>query len=67
MARMRERTSVYRGWVGESECRRPLGRPKHRWEDSIKIYFQEVLWGRGAWTGLTWLRVGAGGGLLSMQ
>jgi hypothetical protein len=42
---------------------RPLGRPKLRWEDNIKMDLQEVE-RRGAWTGLSWLRIGTGGGLL---
>jgi hypothetical protein len=37
-------------------------RPSHRWEDNIKMDLQEVGW--GAWTGLIWLRIGTGGGLL---
>jgi len=36
--------------VGKPEGRRPLGRPRHRWGDNIKIDFQEV--GCGVWTGL---------------
>jgi hypothetical protein len=48
--------------VGRSEGRRPLGRPRHRWEDNIKMDVPEVGW--GAWTGLIWLRIGTGGGLL---
>jgi hypothetical protein len=47
---------------GGPEGRRPLGRPRRRWEDNIKMDFQEVEW--GAWTGLIWLRIGTGGGLL---
>jgi hypothetical protein len=48
--------------VGRPEGRRPLGRSRHRWEDNIKMDPQEVRW--GAWIGLIWLRIGAGGGLL---
>jgi len=33
-----------------------------RWNDSIKMDSQEVGW--GAWAGLIWLRIGAGGGIL---
>jgi len=33
---------VYRDLVGKPEGKRPLGRPRHRWEDNIKIDFQEV-------------------------
>jgi len=53
---------VHRGLMGKIEGRRPLGRPRHRWEDNIKMDLQEV--GCGAWTGLIWLRIGTGGGLL---
>ena len=44
------------------EGQRPLGRPRRRREDNIKMDLQEVGW--GAWTGLNWLRIGTGGGLL---
>jgi len=37
---------------------RPLGRPRHRQEDNITMDLQEVGW--GTWTGLIWLRTGAG-------
>ena len=38
-----------RGHWGEPEGRRPLGRPRRRWEDNIKIDLQEVGVGRGDW------------------
>jgi hypothetical protein len=44
--------------------RRSLGRPRRRWEDSIKMDLPEVEWEGGAWNGLSWLRIGTGGGLL---
>jgi hypothetical protein len=34
---MGERRGAYRALVGKPEGRRPLGRPRHRWEDIIKI------------------------------
>jgi len=34
-ARMRERRGIYRALVGKPEGKRPLGRPRHRWEDNI--------------------------------
>jgi hypothetical protein len=40
-----ERNGAYRIFVGKSEGRRPLGRPRHRWEDNIKTALQEVGWG----------------------
>ena len=42
VARMGERRGVYRVLVGKPEGKRPLGRPKRRWEDNIKIDIQEV-------------------------
>jgi len=38
---MGERRGVYRVLVGEPEGKRPLGRPRSRWEDTIEIDFQE--------------------------
>ena len=62
VARMGERRSVYRVLVGKTEGKRPLGRPKCRWEDSIKMDLQELGCGgmdgiklaqdRGRWWGL---------------
>jgi hypothetical protein len=59
---MGERRGAYRILVGRPEGRRLLGRPRRRWENNIKMDLQEVGW--GAWTGLIWLRIGTGGGLL---
>ena len=50
VARMGERRGVYRVLLGKPERKRPLGRPRHRWDDNIKMDLQEVGW--GAWTGL---------------
>jgi hypothetical protein len=38
---MEERRGVYRVLVGKPEGKSPLGRPRRRWEDNIKIYLQE--------------------------
>jgi len=56
------RRGVYKVLVGKPERKRPLGRPKRRWEDNIKMDLQEV--GCGVWTGSSWLRIGTGGGHL---
>jgi hypothetical protein len=40
---------VYRVLVGKAEGKRPLGRPRCRWEDNIKMDLQEVGKGRGDW------------------
>jgi hypothetical protein len=50
IAHMGEGRGAYRILVGRPEGRRPLGRPRHRWEVNIKMDLQEVGW--GAWTGL---------------
>jgi len=42
VARMGERRGVYRVLVRKSEGKRPLGRPRRRWEDNIKMDLQEV-------------------------
>jgi hypothetical protein len=39
--------------VGKPEGKRPLWRPRHRWEDNIKMDFQEVGGGREDWMELT--------------
>jgi len=39
---MGEKEYVYRVLVGKLQCKRPLGRPRCRWEDNIKVDIQEV-------------------------
>jgi len=46
---MGERTDVYRILVGKPEGKRPLGRPRLRWEDNIKMDLQEVECGGMDW------------------
>jgi len=57
---MWEMKDVHSVSVGKPEGKKPLGRPRSRWEENIKINLQEVGWGK--WTGLIWLRLEAGGG-----
>jgi hypothetical protein len=45
VARMVERRGAYRALVGNAEGRRPLGRPRRRWGDNIKVELREVGWG----------------------
>jgi len=52
VARMREDRGVHRVLVGKPEGKRPLGRPRRRWEDNIKIDLKEVGGGRGDWVEL---------------
>jgi len=40
---------MYRVFVGKAEGKRPLGRPRHRWEDNIKMALQEVGFGSMDW------------------
>jgi hypothetical protein len=49
---MGERRVVYRVLVGKPEGKRPLGRPRRRWEENIKIDLQEVGYGCVDWMGL---------------
>ena len=42
VARMGEKMGVYRVLVGKPEGRRPLGRPRRRWMDDIRLDLQEV-------------------------
>jgi len=52
VACMWERRGIYRVLVGKPEGKRPLGRPRRRWEDNIKIDLQEVECGSMDWTEL---------------
>jgi len=52
VARMGEERAAYRVLVGKLEGRRPLGRPRRRWVDNIRIDFQEVGCGYVDWFGL---------------
>jgi hypothetical protein len=53
---------MYRVLVGKPERKRPLGRPRGRWEANIKMDLQEV--GCGDTDRIEWLRIGTGGGHL---
>jgi len=58
---MGERRGVYRFLVGKPEGKRPLGKPRRRWEDNIEMDFQEVGCGGMDWIELAedrdrWLR-----------
>jgi hypothetical protein len=47
VACMGESRGVYRDLEGRHDEKRLLGRPRHRWEDNIKINFEKVRWGFG--------------------
>ena len=63
-ARMGDRRGAYKVLEGKPEGKRPLGRPRHRWEDNIKMGLKFV---GNTWTGFFWFRIatsaGEGGGL----
>jgi hypothetical protein len=52
VARMDEKRNAYRLLVGKPEGKRPLGRPKRRWVDNIRMDLGEVGWGDVDWIGL---------------
>jgi hypothetical protein len=52
VARMGEDRGVHRVLVGKPEGKRPLGRPRLRWENNIKMDLQKVGGGGGGWMGL---------------
>ena len=52
MARIGEGRGVYRVLVGKPEGKRPLGRPRHRWENNIRMDLQEVGLEYEDWIGL---------------
>jgi hypothetical protein len=52
VTRMGEKRNVYRLLVGKPEGNRPLGRPRSRWVDNIRMDLGEVGWGDLDWIGL---------------
>jgi hypothetical protein len=57
-----EDRGVHKMLVGKLEGKRPLGRPRRRWEDNIIMDLQKV--GGVVETERSWLRIGTGGGHL---
>jgi hypothetical protein len=49
---MGEKRNAYRLLVGKPEGKRPLGRPRHRWVDNIRMDLVEVGWVEVDWIGL---------------
>jgi hypothetical protein len=66
VARLGEGRNVYRVLVGKTEGKRPLERPRHRWENGINMDLKEI-GKRGMWSGFTWLRISTVGELLWMR
>jgi hypothetical protein len=52
VARLGEKRNAYRLLVGKPEGKRPLGRPRRRWVDNIRMDLGEVGWGDVDWIGL---------------
>jgi hypothetical protein len=52
VARMGEKKNAYRILVGKPEGKRPLGGPRHRWVDNIKMVLREIEWGGMNWIDL---------------
>jgi hypothetical protein len=46
---MGEKRNVYRVLMGKSEGNRPLGRPRRRWKDGIRMDVREIGWGSVDW------------------
>jgi hypothetical protein len=49
-ARIGEKRNAYRIFVGQLEGKRPLGRPRRRWVDNIKMDLREI-----GWDGMDWI------------
>jgi hypothetical protein len=41
--------NVYRVLMGKPEGKRPLGRPRHRWEDGVRMNLREIGWESADW------------------
>jgi hypothetical protein len=52
VACMGEKRSAYRILVGKPERKRPLGRPRRRWEDNIRMDLRQI-----GWSGMDWIEV----------
>jgi hypothetical protein len=64
VACMREERKVYKVLVGKPRGKRPLRRPRSKWEDGIRMDLREIVGGGSVWRGFSWLRIGTGGRLL---
>jgi hypothetical protein len=60
-----EKRNACRLLVGKPEGKRPLGRPRRRWVDNIRMDLGEMRWGDVDW--IVWLMIGTGGELLLIR
>jgi hypothetical protein len=58
---MGKERKLYKALVGKPERKRPIGRPRRRREDGIRMDLGETGWGV---SGFSWLRIRTGGGIL---
>jgi hypothetical protein len=61
VAFMEEMRNAYKFFVGRPEGKRPLGRPRQRWEDVLQLVLGKQ--GGQVWTRYIWLRIGTSSGL----
>jgi hypothetical protein len=59
---MGEKRKVYKILMRKPEGKRPLGRPRRKCKDGIRMDLRETGW--GVWIGLNWFRIGVGDRLL---
>jgi hypothetical protein len=61
IARVEEKRNALETLVGKPKAKIPLEKPRHSWEDNIKVNLGEIDW--MIWTGFVWLGIGTSGGL----
>jgi hypothetical protein len=57
--------NAYSILTGKFEVKRPIGRPQHRWKDTIRMDLRKQ--GKKLWTGFLWLRIRTSGGLFTVM
>jgi transcription termination factor 2 len=60
VARMGEKRNAYRIFMGKPEGKRPLGRPRRRWADNIKIDLREIVWDGVDWMDMAQMETSGG-------
>jgi hypothetical protein len=60
---MGEERKMYKVFMGNPKGKRPIGLPRCRWENGIRMALRKIGCG-GVWSGFSWLTIGAGGRLL---